>query len=125
MLQCSIKQNNLFNAVAIFTATYTGQYGCLIMHTFIYLLHRSTSKQESELSFMGLFFYTSLKSWKLHLAPHLQLYPYLLSAQLVVHLYPLHFLQTLLQPLVALPELSDVVTCFGQNAAFALNRQNS
>lgn len=48
---------------------------------------------------------------------------YLLPAQLVVHLYPLHFLQTLLQPLVALPELSDVVTSFRQDASFALEGQ--
>lgn len=47
---------------------------------------------------------------------------YLLPAQLVVHLYPLHFLQTLLQPLVALPQLTDVVTSFGQDATFALGR---
>lgn len=43
----------------------------------------------------------------------------LLSAQLVVNVYPLHFLQTLLQSLVALPQLSDVVTCFGEDAPFA------
>lgn len=47
---------------------------------------------------------------------------YLLPAQLVVHLYPLHLLQTLLQPLVALPQLTDVVTSFGQDATFALGR---
>lgn len=50
-------------------------------------------------------------------------YSYLLPAQFIVHLYPLHFFQTLLQSLVALPELSDVVTGFGQDASFALEGQ--
>lgn len=45
---------------------------------------------------------------------------YLLPAQLVVHLYPLHLLQALLQPLVALPQLPDVVAGFGQDASLAL-----
>lgn len=48
---------------------------------------------------------------------------YLLPAQLVVHLDPLHLLQALLQPLVALPQLADVVARFGQDAAFTLEAQ--
>lgn len=44
----------------------------------------------------------------------------LLSEQLVVHLHPLHVFVALLQPLVALTQLPDVVTSFGQDASFTL-----
>lgn len=71
MLHWIIKQTNLFNAVAIFTATYEAHYAGLIMRKFIYLLHPTTSKEDSELSFIALL-YTLPKSRKLHLMPHLQ-----------------------------------------------------
>lgn len=47
----------------------------------------------------------------------------LLPEQLVVHLHPLHLLVALLQLLVVLPQLSDVVTGFGQDPSFTLQHQ--
>lgn len=117
MLQSIPKQTNLFNAAAIFTDTYAAHDGRLIIHNFIYLLHTATSEEDFYITIHRPFspiieaLETSLEAnW----------YSYLLPAQLIVHLYPLHFLQTLLQPLVALPQLSDVVARFRQNASFAL-----
>lgn len=45
---------------------------------------------------------------------------YLLSAELVVHLYSLHLFDTVQEPLVILTELSDVVTRLRQDAPFTL-----
>lgn len=48
----------------------------------------------------------------------------LLPQQLVVHLHPLHLLVALLELLVVLPQLSDVVTGFGQDPSFTLKQPN-
>lgn len=48
----------------------------------------------------------------------------LLPEQLVVHLHPLHLLVALLQLLVVLPQLSDVVTGFGQDPSFTLQHKH-
>lgn len=93
---------------------------------FIYLLHPTTSKEDFDIiihrASSPIIEVLESSTWCQYLLAR-GWYSYLLPAQLIVHLYPLHFLQTLLQSLVALPQLADVVARFRQDASFALEGQ--
>ena len=49
MLQCTPKQTNLFNIVAIFTDTHAAHDGHLIIRSFIYLQHPTASKEDFDI----------------------------------------------------------------------------
>lgn len=116
------KQTRLLNAAAIFTGACAARCDGLIICGFIIYLSATPDhlkRKTSTLSFTGL------------LRAMLVLcrqggrggrHSYLLPAQVVVHLYPLHVLHILLQPLVALPQVADVVAGLRQDAPFALGR---
>lgn len=50
---------------------------------------------------------------------------HLLSEEFVVHLDFLHFIETLMEPVVGLTQLLDVIAGLGQDASFTLRQRGS